>query len=211
VRPASRRRRLRRLLPLGVAVLVACLAAPVRAGDEGTVPHLRATDARILERVKEGCRRSSTFRRLVEEVEHSDLIVYFEATGQVPRTVQAYVQLAGAAPTVRFLRIAVKIPASADTLIAHLGHELQHATEIARATEVRDQAGMEALYRKIGDQNAAGWDTAAARRVGLIVLDELRHETHSRKAGPQAAGTPHPDARPADAAVHASVQNGQIK
>lgn len=191
-RPASSRCRPRRLLPIGVAALIACLAAPVAAADgEKCIPRLRSVDHQILELIREGCLRSPTFKRLVEEVEHSDLIVYFEATRQVPRSMQAYLQLAGAAPTVRFLRIAVKIPASSNTLIAQLGHELQHATEIARAAEVRDQAGMEALYRRIGDQSEVGWETTAARLAGTKVLHELRYPERLLKADASPANAPH--------------------
>jgi len=192
--------RLRRLPLACVAVLVACAGAAAASDDHKPAPHLRSADRKVLEQIKEGCRRSPTFKRLVDLIEQSDLIVYVEATRQVPRHMQAYLQLAGAAPGVRFVRVVLRIPATKDTLIAQMGHELQHATEIAWAPEVRDQAGMHALYRRIGDEGALGWDTAAARYVGSTVLDELRHPGRILKA----------DARPADV-VHASVHPGQIK
>jgi hypothetical protein len=193
-------RRSRRQPLVWVAAFIACAGTGVAADGGKGVPHLRSADREVVQQIKEGCRRSPTFRRLVDEIEHSDLIVYVEATRQVPSRMQAYLQLAGAAPGVRFVRVAVKIPASTDTLIAQMGHELQHATEVARANEVRDQAGMEALYRRIGDDSGAGWDTAAARLAGDTVLDELRHPERVLRA----------DARPADV-VHASVRHAQRK
>jgi hypothetical protein len=129
----------------------------------------------MVEFLREGCRRSPTFKRLFDEIEQSDLIVYVEATKDVARGVEAYLQLAGANARVRFLRIVLRIPASSETLISQLGHELEHATEIARAPEVRDQAGLDAFYRRIGDDSGKGWDTPGARSAGNIVLDELRH------------------------------------
>jgi hypothetical protein len=166
------------LLAIGLAV-----AAPaVGADPPPRMPHIRSADRAMLEVLREGGRRSLTFKRYVDEIEQSDLIVYVEATREVPPGMQAYLQLAGANARLRFVRIVVRIPASAETLIARLGHELEHATEIARAPEVRDQAGLDAFYRRIGDHSGAGWDTSAARSAGNIVLDELHHDTHATPA-----------------------------
>ena len=63
-----------------------------------------------------------------------------------------------------------------------LGHELQHAVEIAEAVDVIDAASMATLYRRIGEPTrsvvaAQCYDTAAARDVGTVVLTELRART----------------------------------
>jgi hypothetical protein len=57
-----------------------------------------------------------------------------------------------------------------------LAHELWHALEIARAPEVRDEAGMRLLYRNARSQAADDnrFDTPSARSVQRTVSEELR-------------------------------------
>ncbi len=162
-----------------LATLVACclsLHAPATAASDGPppMPHVRTANARIRELVRDGCRRSPTFRSIFETVEQSDLIVYVETTGSAPPDVDAWLQYEGESLVNRFLRIFVKVPTSAEAVITLVGHELQHATEVAAAPEVRDQHSLGALYRRTGDWSGAGWDSRAARTVSKIVRDELR-------------------------------------
>lgn len=177
-RPAARTRS-GALFSIAVAVmLIAPVVAPPAAAQDDCGPHvprLRPVDPSARAVITDGCRRSPTFRRLVDEIEQSDVFVYVEASRNVPRSMQAFMQLAGANGRFRYLRIVLRLPASTETLVAQLGHEMQHITEVSHAPAVRDQRAMEALYRVIGDESGAGWDTAAARATGRQVLDELRH------------------------------------
>jgi len=158
-----------------VACLLFLLAATVAASDGAVrMPHVRTPSARIRELIHEGCRRSPTFRSIFETVEQSDLIVYVETTAAAPPGVDAWLQYEGESPVNRFLRIFVKVPTSDEALIVLVGHELQHATEVAAASDVRNQRSLEALYRRAGDWSGAGWDSAAARWASKIVRDELR-------------------------------------
>jgi hypothetical protein len=153
-----------------------CIPAFARAGDRppsAPLPHLRAIEVGLLTEVREGCRRSPTFRNLVDRIEHSDVVVYLESGAVMPPLTKAYTRWVGASATLRFVRVAVKIPASSETIIALLGHEFEHALEVAAAADVRTEAAFAALYRRIGDQSPGGWDTAAARLAALIVRREL--------------------------------------
>jgi hypothetical protein len=60
-------------------------------------------------------------------------------------------------------------------MIAVIAHELQHAVEVAGDPGVVDDAGLVALYRRIGHNSAGGhsYDTDAARTAGHTVRDEL--------------------------------------
>ena len=67
----------------------------------------------------------------------------------------------------------------ADRRAAALGHELQHAVEIADAAWVVDHASFAALYRDIGyesggDLHANCFETPEAIRLGARVLAEFR-------------------------------------
>ncbi len=175
-----------------VVLLALAVASPAAADDCGPhVPRLRPVDRSSGEVIADGCKRSPTFKHLVDEIEQTDLFVYIEASREVPKTMHAFMQLAGASGRYRYLRIVLRLPASTDALIAQLGHELQHITEVGHASDVRDQPAMEALYRKIGEESGAGWDTAAARAVGRQVLEELRHNANAVPADPPPIVGPH--------------------
>ena len=61
-------------------------------------------------------------------------------------------------------------------LIATIGHELQHATEIGNAPSVVSRETLSRLYRTVGSENYARsdeWETAAAQRAGDLVRREL--------------------------------------
>ena len=62
--------------------------------------------------------------------------------------------------------------------IALIGHELQHALEIADATEVRDTTSLVRLYERIGHMSIGehAYDTEAARDTGRVVRRELAAE-----------------------------------
>ena len=58
-----------------------------------------------------------------------------------------------------------------DETIALIGHELRHALEVAASPDVRDQAGLTKLYKRIGEPAgcAHSFDTRAAQNTGRRV------------------------------------------
>ena len=75
----------------------------------------------------------------------------------------------------RYLRIQIRADLSRREAIALIGHELQHAMEIAAATEVRDSSAMSRLYKRIGHTSNGEhtYDTEAAQNTGRVVRREL--------------------------------------
>jgi hypothetical protein len=78
----------------------------------------------------------------------------------------------------RNLRIRVAVPLSPRATIALIGHELEHASEVAADASVIDQESFERLYRRIGDaciEHGATrrYDTRAARESGTRIFAEL--------------------------------------
>jgi hypothetical protein len=125
--------------------------------------------------------RSETARALVSEIESTDLIVYVQYSAELP-TGRAVTRLVTAAPEPRYLRVilgGMTHPADRGALLAH---ELQHAVEIGRVPDVRDDDGMRRLFAEIGeDRNARfAFETAAAREIGARVLRELAVGTRRR-------------------------------
>ena len=134
----------------------------------------RPMDRKAAELLEAGKFRSATFRRLAESLERSDLIVWI-ATGHLQRPGQ--LQLIAATPRSRYVRVAVRLPGLENDLVSTLAHELQHAVEIAGASEVRDHASLRRFYERVGEGRPAGAgvevETAAAQRIGMKVLNEL--------------------------------------
>jgi hypothetical protein len=74
----------------------------------------------------------------------------------------------------RYLRIRVRLDLVQPQLIALIGHELQHAVEIAFASSVVDAASMEGLYRRIGfARGTHRHETVGAQEAEDRILREL--------------------------------------
>ena len=111
---------------------------------------VRATDARLRSLVAEGLHRSRTFAALVTALNHSDVIVYIESVMILPKGTMGRLTMMPRAGEYRYLRVQIRADLSRREAIALIGHELQHAMEIASATEVRDSSAMIRLYERIG-------------------------------------------------------------
>jgi hypothetical protein len=121
-----------------------------------------------------------TFRDLVDGIGKTDAIVYVEAG------VCAFGHLDGcllpsiaATASSRYLRIALTQPLrlrSRNRLIALIGHELQHALEVAERPDIIDVTSMTEMFRRIGFplKGRSGYETSAARAAGAAVLRDMQ-------------------------------------
>lgn len=163
---------------VGRLILVAIVSvhqAYSQAGSDSAEPsRLRPMDRKAAALLKAGKVRSATFRRLAESLERSDLIVWV-AAGHMQHPGQ--LQFIAATRYSRYVRVGVRLPGLENDLVSTLAHELQHALEIAGASEVTDHASLRRLYQRIGRGRPAGEvvevETAAAQKIGMTVLNEL--------------------------------------
>lgn len=134
---------------------------------------IRTMDVRAGALLREGAARSVTFRSLLETLETSDLVVYVRVA---PLRTRGMVQFVASTLRFRVLRVTVRTPGMEDD-IPYLGHELQHAVEIAGAPEVRDEASLLAFYRRIGHGGRVGeateMETTAAQATTTRIWTEL--------------------------------------
>jgi hypothetical protein len=143
---------------------------------------VRSDTRPLLDLLHEGYRRSATFRALVARLEQSNVIVYVEpgfcALGHIGGCLLGYLNVTPRGE--RYLRVAVNPGRHHDQLLALIAHELQHACEVAEATDVTTVDRMLALFGRIGRSRLcpagalACYETAEATRAGRIVLEELR-------------------------------------
>ena len=119
------------------------------AHAETLAPCIRAVDSGINMLVERGLAHSPTFRRLYEQLGQSDLIVHLER-GPQPWLGAGFNQFVAEVGERRFVRITLNVAQLDADAVALLGHELQHAVELADAPDVDDIDGYERLYRRIG-------------------------------------------------------------
>ena len=135
---------------------------------------VRAADPRVTHYLAEGFERSVTFARLLTTLNATDVIVYIERVMTLPHDTLGRLTIVPAA-TARYLRIQIRADISTTEAIALIGHEMQHALEVAEAPLVRDSGGLIALYQRIGHSSGGEhvYDTEAAQNTGRQVRREL--------------------------------------
>jgi len=161
-----------------VALVVFATASSAAASD--ITRHVRTRDGRLDALIADGARRSPLFRSLLEVLERSSVIVYVESR-LLParlsgRLILAGVGLSGVGPPWRYLRIDIECRQSLNDQIAALGHELQHAVEIADAAAIVDHRSIQVLYGRIGfavDASRRQFESLAARNAGAQVHRDL--------------------------------------
>jgi hypothetical protein len=142
--------------------------------------HVRALDRRVHEWIRIGSSGSRTFSALMDRLAASDLIVYVQIVNRLPGGGHGQLSFLASTTTVRYVRIDLVRDGRAAEMVALLGHELQHAVEIANAPRVRDSQSMAILYLHLDGIHAKGtrFDTAEARITGSRVKDELAATGH---------------------------------
>jgi hypothetical protein len=147
--------------------------------------HVRALNPHLLAALHDGMARSSTLRRLVAALDESDVMVYLE---EGPCSdAAACTMIAGTSSDVRWLRtnFVLRTPTGATSLLCHrerliaqIGHELQHAVEIATHVDVNDERTLSQLYGRIGRRRGRvpAYESAAAIQTGERVLAEVREQ-----------------------------------
>jgi hypothetical protein len=176
---------------LMLATLAFLLAAPSRAAPVSLDlwpacdrPHrpatIRSTDLDAL--IVQGIQRSPTLRDLVHRLVHSDVVVYVQADPRPVHGVDGRLTFLAAHGGSRYLVIRLRQTGSRPHEIAVLGHELQHAVEVAGAPEIVDAPtlakaflGFGYVSRSEGGRTVA-LDTRAAVLKGREVLRELRRQ-----------------------------------
>jgi hypothetical protein len=163
------------------AVLLACVipsSSAVAANDAAPArsPRVRPHDARSASVLLQGIQRSETVRLIVNRLEAQDVIVYIEMQPALRGDLAGRMVWLAATQSIRYVRVSLNPQLSTETLVAVLGHELQHALEVASSPSIVDEPSLEAYYRKHGmstRSHVSGWDTQAARDAGDLVRKEL--------------------------------------
>jgi len=167
------------------AAILACTLALAPGSDAATSPpnialdaiafRVRATDPRAQEWIRAGAAASPTFRALLSRLGESDLIVHVEIVDRIAGGAVGQMYFLSATGGVRYVRIEVVAGPHAARMVALVGHELQHAVEVADAPRVRDSKTLEMFYRGMFENapGSARYDSVAARVTEDRVKSEL--------------------------------------
>jgi hypothetical protein len=114
--------------------------------------------------------RSAVVRALVATLQQSNVIVHIESSLRLPAGIGGTTRFVAARGGYRYVRITIGSGLAKTARTAILGHELQHACEIA-ASEADDVEGLEQVFARSGRRNGDFFETAVAieteRRVRL--------------------------------------------
>jgi hypothetical protein len=166
----------------GAFVMRACVAAllvaptVVTAAGDSRPSHVRTDNQRIQEVIRYALARSESFGDLVATLDQLDRVVYVEEGSCADSEHRACIYLI---PASHNLVVHFDPRQSIRTAAAALAHELYHASEVGRAPEVTDPAGLRALYERIGERSCYPpsphdcWETRAAQAFEELVVRQL--------------------------------------
>ena len=140
-----------------------------------TFKRVRSEDTSIRQAIADGYGRSQEFRRLVDAIDRSDLLLYVSWNNQLSPHLGGTLHVRGKANGQRIVSILISREVAFAYLIPMMAHELQHAVEVADAPSVVDQKSLFTHYQDIGTpgRRPRTFDTAAARAVEVVVSKEL--------------------------------------
>jgi hypothetical protein len=139
-----------------------------------TTGRVRSEHQVIAAAITDAAEHSATFRSMVESIGATDVIVYVRE-GRCTLGLRACLAAVQKTPAVRFVFVNVDTKRAVGCeLMASIGHELQHALEVAQNPRVVDNDTLAHFYMHLGPTGSDRFETAAAVRAGLLVGQEVR-------------------------------------
>lgn len=172
-----------RYLPIVLSISVLILFVPSRAAADPTL--VRPVDAAAALTLTRGLDASPLIRSLVQEIEASRVIVHVMSSRELPQNIAGTTRFVTSRGGYRYLRIALSASLREHDRIAILGHELEHAAEIARSG-ADDVMTIQQMLERTGYQTGHNYfETGTAIKVERMVRAELRDwELSARVAAP---------------------------
>lgn len=140
--------------------------------------------------------RSPLVRALVAEIESSNVVVHIQFSWELPGGIGGTTRFVTSRGGYRYVRISLSNRLHGHDRVAILGHELEHAAEIARS-DANDRDGIRRFWEATGYRIAdLFFETRSAQRAERTIRQELvletqpvveLHHQHLRTAGAKAA------------------------
>jgi hypothetical protein len=157
-----------------VVTLVVVAVSPLGAEPPSNV---RTEDPQFRRLIDAGLANSPSLRALVERLEESDVIVYVSCDF-LNQALDGRLTFNTVAGNKRYLHVRIGWHLSDLRKLSTLGHELQHAVEIAQDPEIVDSQSLGSAYSHMGvtrrkSATHQAYDTPAAIEAGDCVWQEL--------------------------------------
>jgi PadR family transcriptional regulator len=160
--------------------------------EPAALPRVRSTSPFIRTLLSRGASDSQRFRQLVDQISHTNGIVYVE-DGRCGHAVNACLTLSVTlAGGFRFLKVVLKAGdtnerTKTNDLIATIGHELQHAVEVLTNPRIDTSYKMFHFYMNESSIQSGGhFETVAAVNAGDQIERELSRTGTTRRAASSA-------------------------
>jgi hypothetical protein len=141
--------------------------------------HTRALSPSIAALIGDAVERSQVVVSLMKELERSNVVAY--VTDSPPWALAnpaSYMVFLSREAGMRYVLVRInRWGLSPPERIVLLGHELQHALEVAAAPEVQNASGLAQLYQRIGWSGGGDkYESAAAQAVSQKIRRELSRD-----------------------------------
>jgi hypothetical protein len=168
----------RRSLPIAGAAVLMTAALALAQTHATPAPRVRPEASPIADLLDDLLARSPTARGLAAAVNDSDLIAYVRYRTFTTATLNGRIGFVRSQTPTRTLIIEIACQRLWIDQLVTLGHELQHAAEIAASTSVVDPRSMARFFDRIGMRlsgplEAETFETARARQVSIHIRHEL--------------------------------------
>lgn len=145
-------------------------------------PRVRPHDKRSAALLVEGLRLSATIRHLFDQLEHRQVVVYVQIENRLKGRLAGSLTWIAGTRHVRYVRVSINPDLRGAAAVAALGHELQHAIEVANEPSIVDDKSLNAFYREHGISTSVhrnNWDTEAAQLVAREIRRDLANARNS--------------------------------
>ena len=173
-------------------LLVMCCSvltcAPFASAQE-TLRRIQPAEQRVAQLIARGRAESPTFRRLTDDLEAADWLMFIQSGRCPDRSADGcLLHRVGHFEGRLYLRVLVTVDGRRpNDVVATLAHELYHAYEVVSDGTVTDDQTLASFTKRIASSrfqasNATLYETKAARRINQMVLRELRKPSGSKRS-----------------------------
>ena len=159
---------------LSIFVFALVLASSPASAQGPRTP--RPLDPLAVEAFEAAQAQSAVVRSLVATLESSNVIVHIISSRNLPAGVGGTTQFVTSRGGYRYVRITLAATLTKSSRTAIVGHELQHACEVA-LSDAYDVDGVKQVFEKDGHRVGEFFETASAMRIETLIRTELRART----------------------------------
>lgn len=170
--------RVRYAVVTAVAAVMALVvvAGAATAGPSSPDPRLRPAEASAQALVADAVSRSAVVRDLADRLRETNVVAYVRVGPCVEGERDSSIHFLGRSKYERFMVIKINETLSSDRQVALVGHELQHAVDMAKASWITEPFRMQQYFTLVGwklGYPEHGFETLSALQTERKVGQEL--------------------------------------